>query len=336
MLFFDFAETEPAFSEGDDSEHSCVIGSEIYLDVSYLHYLYDARSSISSCMRACRVWSAPYDGQDPPPEEYHPSTLEEGVQVCPTTAPQRASKNLQGHAQVNPKALNDLTVSLGLELEWDDSYDAVPPQAQPEEEQETPVAIPDDPPEHIQELRKTAIMIVKGSYIEESEFQNDVMVYDLVAQKDAQDSAKSKPNRVKIQPDVEKQIKLIHSSESGSPTDKPKICNGLSISQKSTDMENHSKDSDGALKSLEGDDLVTQYEQLIQTLVAEAKSPTKSHSEFRSPVVPMEEEEDEVDFSLFSAETPEAEKIPSPFGSKPRSSSRNHAIPFTGEIINII
>uniref|UniRef100_H3CCJ1 FHF complex subunit HOOK interacting protein 1A n=1 Tax=Tetraodon nigroviridis TaxID=99883 RepID=H3CCJ1_TETNG len=52
----------------DDSGHSCTIGSEIYLDVSYLHYLYDARRSISSCLRACRVWSAPYDGKDPPPD----------------------------------------------------------------------------------------------------------------------------------------------------------------------------------------------------------------------------------------------------------------------------
>uniref|UniRef100_H3C251 FHF complex subunit HOOK interacting protein 1A n=1 Tax=Tetraodon nigroviridis TaxID=99883 RepID=H3C251_TETNG len=56
----------------DDSGHSCTIGSEIYLDVSYLHYLYDARRSISSCLRACRVWSAPYDGKDPPPDRRPP------------------------------------------------------------------------------------------------------------------------------------------------------------------------------------------------------------------------------------------------------------------------
>ncbi|XP_036439719.1 protein FAM160A1 [Colossoma macropomum] len=338
-------ETKQSLSEEDDSGHSCVIGSEIYLDVSYLHYLYDARNGISSCMRACRVWSAPYDGENPPPDEYQPSTLEEGSRVCPSTATQRASKHPQGQSRVNPQTLNDLTTANVLELEWDDSYDACPAQAQPEEEQVIPVVIPEEPPKHIQELRRTAVMIVKGSYIEESEFQNDVMVYNLVAQKDAQDSAKVKLNQVNTQPAVEKPGKPLsnpstQNSESGSPDMKPQMCNGLSISKMSTDMENHSKEKDGfqvmESRCPEGDDLVIQYEELIQTLVVEAGSPTKSDKALRSPVVAMEEEEDEVDFSSFSAETPEAEKIPSPFGNKPRSGSRNHAIPFTGPFVSVL
>ncbi|XP_072526696.1 FHF complex subunit HOOK-interacting protein 1A [Salminus brasiliensis] len=338
-------ETEQAFSEDDDSGHSCVIGSEIYLDVSYLHYLYDARNGISSCMRACRVWSAPYDGEDPPPDEYQPSTLEEGSRVRPSAALRRAPKNLQSPSQVNPQTLNDITATPVLELEWDDSYDAGPVQTQAEEEQGIPAPIPDEPPKHIQELRRTAIMLVKGSYIEESEFQNDVMVYDLVAQKDAQDSAKVKLNHVTPKPAVEMPEKLLNNldnqnSEPGITDIKTPICNGSNISLKNINTENHSNDKDGTqaveTRSPEGVDLVTQYEELIRTLVVEASSPTKSDKDLRSPVVPMEEEEDEMDFSSFSAETPDSEKIPSPFGSKPRSASRNHSIPFTGPFVSVL
>lgn len=35
------------------------------LDRNYLEYLRDARQSIDRCAWACRVWSAPYDGEDP-------------------------------------------------------------------------------------------------------------------------------------------------------------------------------------------------------------------------------------------------------------------------------
>lgn len=45
-------------------------------------------------------------------------------------------------------------------------------------------APPPLPPQYIQEMRRTATKLVHGSYVEESEFQDDVMVYDLVAQKD--------------------------------------------------------------------------------------------------------------------------------------------------------
>ncbi|KAI4900879.1 hypothetical protein NFI96_019648 [Prochilodus magdalenae] len=331
-------ETEQSLSEDDDSGHSCVIGSEIYLDVSYLHYLYDARNGISSCMRACRVWSAPYDGENPPPDEYQASTIEEGSRA--PTGPLRASKNPQGHSQGNQRTLKDLSTAPGLELEWDDTYDGCRPQEQPEEEQVIPAVIPDEPPKHIQELRRTAIMIVKGSYIEESEFQNDVMVYNLVAQKDAQDSAQVKLNHVTTQPAVENPGKLTSSfdtqnSDPGSPDRKSHICNGLSNSKTSTEKDEKDGVQMMESKSSEGDDLVTQYEELIRTLVAEGSSPPKLDKEL-SPVVPMEEEEDDVDFSTFSAETPEPEKIQLPFGTKPRSGSRNHAIPFTGPFVSVL
>uniref|UniRef100_A0A671K800 Protein FAM160A1-like n=1 Tax=Sinocyclocheilus anshuiensis TaxID=1608454 RepID=A0A671K800_9TELE len=286
-------ESNEVLSEEDDCGNSCVIGSEIYLDVSYLHYLYDAQNSISYCMRACRVWSAPYDGENPPPEEYQRSTLEEA----------------------------DLTATPGLlELEWDDSYDACPTQLQPEEDQET-LPIPDEPPKHIQELRRTAIMIVKGSYIEESEFQNDVMVYDLVAQKDAHDSAAKQ--EVLDEPVTDQKTTNSESSMS----------NGLSSPLDEMDSKKRGSQSDH--KSLEGEDLMAQYEELIRTLGAQ-HSPAKTDSELKSPTDLMDEEEDEIDFNSFSPETPEAEKLSSPFGTKPRSGSRGHAVPFTGPFLSVL
>uniref|UniRef100_A0A673HMJ3 Protein FAM160A1-like n=1 Tax=Sinocyclocheilus rhinocerous TaxID=307959 RepID=A0A673HMJ3_9TELE len=299
-------ESKEVLSEEDDCGNSCVIGSEIYLDVSYLHYLYDAQNSISHCMRACRVWSAPYDGENPPPEEYQRSTLEEA----------------------------DLTATPGLlELEWDDSYDACPTQLHPEEDQETR-PIPDEPPKHIQELRKTAIMIVKGSYIEESEFQNDVMVYDLVAQKDAHNSgngyhAPSKPTEPAKQEVLDGPVTDQKTTNSESL-----MSNGLSSPLDEMDSKKRGSQSDH--KSLEGEDLMAQYEELIRTLGAQHNSPAKADSELKSSTDLMDDEEDEIDFNSFSPETPETEKLPSPFGTKPRSGSRGHAVPFTGPFLSVL
>uniref|UniRef100_A0A672LMX1 FHF complex subunit HOOK interacting protein 1A n=1 Tax=Sinocyclocheilus grahami TaxID=75366 RepID=A0A672LMX1_SINGR len=299
-------ESKEVLSEEDDCGNSCVIGSEICLDVSYLHYLYDAQNSISHCMRACCVWSAPYDGENPPPEEYQRSTLEEA----------------------------DLTATPGLlELEWDDSYDACPTQLHSEEDQETR-PIPDEPPKHIQELRKTAIMIVKGSYIEETEFQNDVMVYDLVAQKDAHNSgngyhAPSKPTKPAKQEVLDGPVTDQKTTNSESL-----MSNGLSSPL--DEMNSKKRGSQSDHKSLEGEDLMAQYEELIRTLGAQHSSPAKADSELKSPTDLMDDEEDEIDFNSFSPETPETEKLPSPFGTKPRSGSRGHAVPFTGPFLSVL
>uniref|UniRef100_A0A8C2I032 Family with sequence similarity 160 member A1a n=1 Tax=Cyprinus carpio TaxID=7962 RepID=A0A8C2I032_CYPCA len=299
-------ESKEVLSEEDDCGNSCVIGSEIYLDVSYLDYLCDAQNSISHCIRACCVWSAPYDGENPPPEEYQRSTLEEA----------------------------DLTATPGLlELEWDDSYDACPTQPHPEEDQETR-PIPDEPPKHIQELRRTAVMIVKGSYIEESEFQNDVMVYDLVAQKDAHDSgngyhAPSKPTEPAKQEVLDGPVTDQKTANSESV-----MSNGLSSPL--DEMDSKKRGSQSEHKSLEGEDLMAQYEELIRTLGAQQSSPAKADGELKSPTVLMDDEEDEIDFNSFSPETPETEKLPSPFGTKPRSGSRGHAVPFTGPFLSVL
>uniref|UniRef100_A0A8C7VFK4 FHF complex subunit HOOK interacting protein 1A n=1 Tax=Oncorhynchus mykiss TaxID=8022 RepID=A0A8C7VFK4_ONCMY len=279
-------ETEESFLEEDGSGYSCVIGSEIYLDVNYLHYLYNARLGISSCTRACQVWSAPYDGEDPPPEE--------GRQAQTTTDPAPTNQ---------------------LELEWDDSYDAGPvvsPEAATAESSRPPQPPAAEPPKHIQEMRRTAIMLVKGSYIEESDFQDDVMVYDLVAKKDARDTVNSS--------EVIKGSKEVKAH-----------------------VEDHNSNLQSPLATEVGDDLMDQYEELIRTLGSDeagtgGSSPVKTvDKEFRNPVVtPMEE--DEVDFSSFSVDTPELEKQHlSLFGTKLRSgSTKSHSVPFTGPFVSVL
>ncbi|XP_041958488.1 protein FAM160A1 isoform X1 [Alosa sapidissima] len=335
-------ETDEDCSQMDSSGHSCVIGSEIYMDASYLHYLYDARSGISSCIRACQVWSAPYDGEKPPPEEYQPSTLEEVGRPRAPTLSRRPPAVPQSHRPLKPRPdpQRDSPAAPNLqELEWDDSYDAG--SAQPPAEPEVTKPMPVEPPKHIQELRKNAIMLIKGSYIEESDFQNDVMVYNLVAQKDASDPVEL-PKAVSTAP-VDKQTNSgnpltnanNHQLRQNCQESDGTVSNGLSLSPLHSVEEDQGIYSLQARSSLDGEELLAQYEELIQTLGVEAGSPIRAERDFQHAISPTEEEEEEVDFT-FSAETPEAEKIPSPFVTKPRSGSRTHGVPFTGPFVSVL
>lgn len=348
--------------EEDGSGYSCVIGSEIYLDVNYLHYLYNARLVISSCIRACQVWSAPYDGEDPPPEEYQPSALEEAGargRQAQTVNPKRSHPRPRPPC---PPQTTDPAPTNQLELEWDDSYDAGPvvsPEAAAAAESSRPPQPPAaEPPKHIQEMRRTAIMLVKGSYNEESDFQDDVMIYDLVAKKDACDTVDRRRETLpESEMDSELKLEEDHFKESSlQEKDEVPLSNGLSLPLHPTNMEvkssevtkgskevkAHVADNNSNLQSPSatevGDDLMGQYEELIRTLGSDeagtgGSSPVKTvDKEFRNPVVtPMEE--DEVDFSSFSMDTPELEKQHSSlFGTKLRSgSTRSHSVPFTGK-----
>uniref|UniRef100_A0A671YTZ1 FHF complex subunit HOOK interacting protein 1A n=1 Tax=Sparus aurata TaxID=8175 RepID=A0A671YTZ1_SPAAU len=273
-----FKGTFCSFLEEDDgSGNSCTIGSEIYLDVSYLHYLYDARLSISGCIQACQVWSALYDGEDPPPEKYQPGVLEEPA------------------------------------------------------------------------LTRTQ-MVLKRVPKPENEFQDDVMVYDLVAKKDARDVERAK---------LKSRGSESESTQQGS-AELP-LKNGLSLtlppslmaenSMKTlepkatgqTDCKSNLQNNNTAAAEL-GDDLLAQYEELIRTLDSEAGGKqVKTDAEVKKPVAPAaeveeEEEEEEMDFTSFSAETPEPEKVQSPFGPKFCSGSvgRSHSVPFTGPFVSVL
>ncbi|XP_062285741.1 FHF complex subunit HOOK-interacting protein 1A [Scomber scombrus] len=351
-------EKESFSEEDDDSGNSCTIGSEIYLDVSYLHYLYDARLSISSCIRACKVWAALYDGEDPPPEKYQPGVLEEpGLKCRPI---QMALKRVPQLPAPRPRPVpppkSEPPSVNQLELEWDDSYDACPVQSAEAPVESKPPQLPSaEPPKHIQEMRRTAIMLVKGSYIEESDFEDDVMVYDLVAKKDARDveGDKHKPNGSESeepQPDSA-EVPLKNGLSVTLPTsviaDKSK--NSSDIKAKGqTDCNSNLQNTTttNAAAAEPGDDLLAQYEELLRTLDKEAVGKTvKSDEELTKPISPMEaekekeeEEEEEMDFTSFSAETPEPEKVHSPFGPKLRSGSinRNYSVPFTGPFVSVL
>ncbi|KAK3547750.1 hypothetical protein QTP86_028808 [Hemibagrus guttatus] len=170
---------EDLFPGMDTFGNSRWINSKPLMHQNYLQYLSDARGIISTSVQACQVWSAPYDGLNPSPDEHQGE--EEEVQdrdrdedECPplTTPPHQ------------PPSLHHTCLSQTPELEWDDSYDTSPDGP---ENQNFHIVEHLQPPQHIQDMRKSAIMLVRGSYIEESEFQDDVLVYNLIAQRDAQD-----------------------------------------------------------------------------------------------------------------------------------------------------
>ncbi|KAJ8383199.1 hypothetical protein SKAU_G00039770 [Synaphobranchus kaupii] len=311
-------DTGQPYSDEDGSGFSCIIGPQILLDVSYLGYLRDARGCIGSCVRACRVWSAPYDGVDPPPDRCHGNFLDEPCRR--TQRPRPPSHPSPAGEPVNQ-----------LELEWDDSFDVVLPPAE-KNGPETRPPFPTEPPKHIQEMRKNAIMLIKGSYIEESDFQDDVLVYNLIAQKDAEDVVEhSLPKSQSAGPGKQHQ-------EEGRST-RP-LSNGLSSPQRHPEAkEQNDKAPDPNSKlhvgaSQPGDDFMAQYYELIRTLGADPTSPVRGEGHFREPVSPAEE--DEVDFSSFDIDSPELEKTPSPFGSKNHSGTWSRGVPFTGPFISVL
>ncbi|XP_044039744.1 FHF complex subunit HOOK interacting protein 1A-like isoform X1 [Siniperca chuatsi] len=188
-------------------------GSDFLMDVNYLHYLWDARQAICTSYRACRLWSAPYDGINPLPQEYRSDTPGDDIEEEEEIVPRVKSDSICSlvitppPVTLSPTLSSSDTVSTGnqagrassaLELEWDDIFADDDPSLsavintalangsvtmEVDRCTSTP-APPPLPPRHIQEMRRTVTKLVHGSYVEESEFQDDVLVYDLVAQKD--------------------------------------------------------------------------------------------------------------------------------------------------------
>ncbi|XP_069574109.1 FHF complex subunit HOOK-interacting protein 1A-like [Brachyistius frenatus] len=191
--------------KGADSVGYCR-GSDFLMDVNYLHYLWDACQAITTSSRACRFWSAPYDGIDPPPQECRCDTP--GFDAEDEEDVVRVESDSVGSlvftpppSALSPTPSSSDTVSTGnragragsaLELEWDDLFADEEGSSSPATPLENGgVTVDADrchfspaPPRHIQEMRRSATRLVHGSYVEESEFQDDVLVYDLVAQKE--------------------------------------------------------------------------------------------------------------------------------------------------------
>ncbi|XP_072315193.1 FHF complex subunit HOOK-interacting protein 1A-like [Eucyclogobius newberryi] len=172
--------------------------SDLLTDVNYLHYLWDARLAIATAHRACQLWSAPYDGSDPAPDSFRcetPGIFIEDEDDDEDLFPRSESSSARPFAATPPPFLLSPTPSSAsagnqaarpgsaLDLEWDELFDDDENRGGSEDR---PGSSTRDPPKHIQEMRRDAIKLVRGSYVEEAEFEDDVLVYDLVARKDTE------------------------------------------------------------------------------------------------------------------------------------------------------
>lgn len=333
------------------------------VDISYLQYLWDAQTLILHCMKDCRVWSALYDGENPHPFTVIQTLAEEDVK----NLDQPIFRLHRTHSSRRSSQVTPLGEKTQLELEWDDSYDTgISPGSDPSSPQHDddlgnvrtqPVA---QPPKHIQEMKKNAIMLIKGSYIEESDFQDDVMVYRLCAQKDAQEeealnaSVSESQNTVNqeqlptngplksLQPDVNLEVcnmKNANFTEQTTVADTQEQIHNSSVEmnpQPDSEPRLPSSEADHnanlKLLSPESEDFISQCDNIIRELDSNCTGLVELKLLIPDSISPLEDEED---FDSFSADIPSAESMPSPFGSKDAWSSnptRIQGVPFTGGI----
>ncbi|XP_048799005.1 FHF complex subunit HOOK interacting protein 1A isoform X2 [Lagopus muta] len=339
------------------SESACIVEFGRAVDISYLQYLGEAQEAILQCLKDCKVWSALYDGVNPDPETFIQALAEENSTDVehPMFRLQQRTPSLCSSSQTAPAG-----EKMQLELEWDDSYDTgispgsdVSSLQQYDDLGNTETQMPAVPPKHIQEMKKNAIMLVKGSYIEDSDFQDDVMVYRLCAQKDIQDDDNSKEktsnasreHQVQSQtvvngPLSNSQLEVGVDEQSEKKSSLTRSVTKEQINQKMVetdpqpDLELKLQEADNCLSSqmlsTDGEDFIAQYDKIIKELDPNNASVEEQKVDTPDPVSPAEEEED---FENFSADTPSAESASSPFGPKedasPKRAVRSQSAPFT-------
>lgn len=337
---------EDLFLGVDAFGNSCWINSEPLMYQNYLQYLSDARGIISTSVQACQVWSAPYDGLNPSPDEHQGE--EEEVQdgdryedECPplTTPP------------LQPPSLHHTSLSQTPELEWDDSYDAAPDGP---ENQNFKVVEHLQPPQHIQDMRKSAIMLIRGSYIEESEFQDDVLVYNLIAQRDAQDeqvASLRSPNDNTIQTETNNNTQLFTSSSTHKiqhhnqqSEEASFLLNGNADEKKTDQLNDKSTHVDRSksmvlevfsqdvsnISSVErtGEDFISQCLQLIEW---DNESILGDNVYFQRLTALLYDEEPEIDFNSLCADDEEDDDERDEVAEQKHSDGKKH-VPFTGEV----
>lgn len=278
------------------SPSACIVEYGKALDISYLQYLWEAHTNILRCMRDCRVWSALYDGDSPDPETFLQSLTEDSAvhSACPVLGFPQQLPRKTGPVLASRKEKSQ------TELEWDDSYDTGissgadvgSPGPYDDLENSGPPA-PVDPPKHIQEMKKNAILLFKGSYIEESDFQDDVMVYRLCAEKDSEDARSSQdgsagpstpaeirgpplsngplPSSPQSETDSEEEQDRGSSclfenvAEEPHQEDEPEVALGSSCELAPSLFEEEHK-SDVVVGNPGGEDFIAQYDQIIKEL----------------------------------------------------------------------
>ncbi|XP_069600164.1 FHF complex subunit HOOK-interacting protein 1A [Ranitomeya imitator] len=350
------------FNQKDDSEanlssNSCEAESmfpEEYMksvDANYLKYLCEAEENILECADDCRVWSAPYDGEKPDPETSFQALLENSFRRGDFPTFRGGRKQLGSFSSEIP--------SLGGkpqdDLEWDDSYDTgISPDSgtcSPQPPQDT--MIPPEPPKHIQEMKKNAIMIIKGTYNEEDDFDNDAMVYMLCAEKDSVETQVEKNEDIlgkKTATDMHNKNEDFQGQEARNTENNNK--KNLSLSENTLKIQptqNHrdapklkldfscEEDSDIIKKPMSPDseEFIARCDEIINGLNTTVENIPSSPAPESVSVL----EDDE--FEKYSLSTPSVESIPSPFGQKDitaysKYSSSAQAAPFTGPFISVV
>lgn len=147
------------------------------MDRNYIQYLNDARSIISTGVQACKVWSAPYDGLNPRPEncwsvEFEDEKDEEpSLNDCP----------LLSNADSSRTAITPSSHSRSDDHEDQHSHRS----------QKTSIVKHPEAPKQVEEMQKSASVLIQ----EESDFQHDVFIYNLVTHRDLRDDRQTSVNR---------------------------------------------------------------------------------------------------------------------------------------------
>nr|XP_019578353.1 PREDICTED: protein FAM160A1 [Rhinolophus sinicus]XP_019578360.1 PREDICTED: protein FAM160A1 [Rhinolophus sinicus] len=320
------------------SPSACIVEYGKALDISYLQYLWEAHTNILHCMRDCRVWSALYDGDSPDPETFLQSLTDEStgpstfpVFGLPPPLPRKTGPQLAPRKDKNQ-----------TELEWDDSYDTGissganvgSPRPYDELENSGP-PVPMEPPKHIQEMKKNAILLFKGSYIEESDFQDDVMVYRLCAEKDSED-AKSQADAARPAAQGQPEVQGPPTNNGPLPSPQPEMDSEEEPNRDNSDLvQNASNEpeqenepevapesnselaprvseaeqsSDPTLISPEGDDFIAQYDQIIQELDSGTEGFVRHDFSSPDPLLLTEEQEGKEEESKGEKEEAEEEE----------------------------
>uniref|UniRef100_A0A8C5QL51 FHF complex subunit HOOK interacting protein 1A n=1 Tax=Leptobrachium leishanense TaxID=445787 RepID=A0A8C5QL51_9ANUR len=347
------------FSTPEKTESSIIETGENPVDASYLDYLWEAHENILKCAEDCEVWSAPYDGVNPDPDISFQALFESSIKRGEFPTFRRTN-------DTNTGSFSSETISLSartqIDLEWDDSYDTgISPDSgnsspQPPETLDNSV-LPPEPPLHIQEMKKSAIKLIKESYIEDSDFQDDVMVYRLCAEKDAHDTEteveSNKDSSTKNFEHGSETKPLLFDTKTGSTNRKH-----ISLNQETSNKrvkQNQDKTVLSKLKlgpssssecksnekilSPDSEDFIARCDEIMKGM-----SPT-SVKEWISPipsiVPPIEDDDDEEEFEKYSLGTPAAERAASPFEPQDAAvfsnySPRTQALPFTGPFTSVV
>ncbi|XP_053316547.1 FHF complex subunit HOOK interacting protein 1A [Spea bombifrons] len=338
------------------TEHLTVGETEDSVDASYLDYLWEAHENILQCVEDCKVWSAPYDGENPDPDSSFQALLESSLRRGEFPTFRRTNRTHMGSVSSETPSLSG---RMQIDLEWDDSYDTgMSPDSgncspQPPAELSNSV-LPPEPPLHIQEMKKNTLMLIKGSYIEDSDFQDDVMVYRLCAVKDAKEDGKPLEENIETSTKATVLGPKTHSQIQNRSKINVNNRKNSGFSQETNNkqiIQSHNKNklpnldlgpcsgtdynSNEKTLSPDSEDFIARCDEIIMGM--NPSSLEEGSSSAPSRVSPGEEDEDE--FEKYSLGSPSVERVSSPL--RPATafsnySPRTQAQPFTGPFISVV